>query len=112
MKPSSFERNVLQSWGENLAVAEFRNDPKKAKIAAEAFSLGLDYVHSQPIGWNRNDTQDTFRRECGSYILANLKAKPSGFFALPLFGWLFSQLISSLVSWAVKKLIEVYFPDR
>ena len=102
-----------KAYAVTLATQEATNhfgDNKKGKMAGEAVGIGMDYLHSMPIGWNINDSQLDFERKLRRHIEANYKPKPSGF--LPAIGltWLFWTLVSSIISWAVRRIMDWKFP--
>lgn len=109
--PKSTNRADIQAWGANQASLEFGNT-KKAKLACEALDVGINFVKRMPIGWNVGYGEKEFAEKCSQYITANYKPKPVGF--LPAIGltWMFWQLISSLIAWAVSKLLDVYYPKN
>lgn len=109
--PKSMSRADIQAWGAEQASAEF-GDTSKAKLACGALEVGLDFANRVPIGWNVEYGEKEFAQRCHKYISANYKPKPSGF--LPAIGltWLFWQMISALINWAVHKLIDVYYPKN
>lgn len=111
MKPKSLSREHLQAWGAEQAISEF-GDTKKAKLAAEAFDVGINFAKRMPVGWNIDYGEKEFASRCETYVTANYKPKPYGFFMIPGFGWLFWQLISALITWAVSRLVNVYFPKN
>jgi len=107
-RPVSMEKPAVVAWANQVASTEFK-DSRKASIAAEAVGHGLDYVRTMPIGWNLSDSRDTFESNCREHISKSYQPKPFGIFLIPGFGWLFAHFVSSLISWAVKKIVELYF---
>lgn len=107
-KPISMNKVDIQSWAKSQALAEFGH-PKKAEIATNAVGLGIDCIKTMPIGWNKNNTHKDFEKRLYNHISARLNPKPYGFFILPGMGWFFLQMIGGLISWAVQKLMNLYF---
>ena len=102
---------VQKAWCYNEALSAFGGDEEKAGIATDAYMLGVQYLHTMPIGWNINNTPQDFEDRCYNHIKSNLNAKPSGFFMVPIIGtWFFWAALSGLISWAVQRLMNVYFP--
>ena len=108
-KPASASFADVQSWGASEALAAFGDTPKAAH-ATSALAVGLDFVKRMPVGWNVTDGPEDFAKRCHEYISSNYKPKPVGVF--PVIGvWLFWQMISAVITWAVKRLIDAYYPE-
>lgn len=88
------------------------NDSKKGQMAGEAVGIGMDYLHSMPIGWNIDNTQEDFEKKLYEHIKANYKPKPSGFLPFIGFTWLFWTLVSSIISWAVRRIMDWQYPKK
>ncbi len=101
-----------KAWCYSQALCDFDGNEDKAKIATDAFELGVNYIHSMPIGCNIDNVND-FEDRCYKHIESNIKAKPSGFFLVPIIGgWFFWAVMSGLISWAVQRLMDIYFPKK
>lgn len=111
-QPKSMARGDIQAWGAEAASAEFGAGTKKAKLACGALECGLDFAHKMPIGWNVEYGEKEFAARCHKYITENYKPKPVGFLPAIGLGWLFWQLVSAVIVWAVKKMLDVYFPKN
>ena len=111
-QPKSMARGDIQAWGAELADSEFGQGTKKSKLACGALECGLDFAHKMPVGWNAEYGEKEFTERCKKYITANYKPKPVGFLPAIGLGWLFWQLVSVAISWALNKLIEVYLPKN
>lgn len=101
----------MQQWGYIQAVKEFGDTPK-AVVASDIFNIGVDYLHRLPVGFNINDN---FTEKLHKHIEARVKEnppKPSGF--LPAIGitWFFWVMIESLISWAVRRLMDAYVLNK
>lgn len=109
-RPASLAKADIQAWGAEEARLAFGDDPKKQAMACEALDVGLECVSKMPIGWNISDGPEQFGERCHAYLTENYKPKPVGF--LPAIGltWFFWQIVGALISWAVHRLIEVYYP--
>lgn len=110
--PKSFSKSDMQAWGASEAQSDFANDKKKCKHATEALNVGIDFIHKMPIGWNINSNEETFRIRAEKYINANYNPKPSGFLPAIGIGWLFWQMVSAVIMWAVQKLLNAYYPKN
>jgi hypothetical protein len=107
---SSSAKGAIQAWGKSLAMKEYDGDPKKVAIAEDAFGLGTDYIRSMPKGWNINNTHEEFHARCCEHIKANINTKPYGFIvAVPVVGFFIMQIIGGIISWAVGKLLEMWY---
>lgn len=102
----SSPKAVQRAWCKNEAVSAF-GEGAKADTATDAFMLGVDYIHSMPIGCNIGDN---FENKVTNHIKCNLQ--PSGFLAVPIVGWLFWSILSGLISWAVERIMSIYFPQK
>jgi len=102
---------MMQQWGYAQAVKEFGDTPK-ARVASDVFNIGVNYLHRMPVGFNMNDN---FTEKLHNHITAECKKnppKPYGF--LPAIGitWLFWILLESLISWAVRRLMDAYVLNK
>lgn len=109
-KPASLAYGDIQVWGVNEAIAAFGDTPK-ATHAVGALNVGLDFVKRMPVGWNVTDGPEDFAERCETYISANYRPKPVGVF--PIIGvWLFWAMISAVIQWAIKRLLDAYYPEN
>src|SRR5689334_4622675 len=92
-----------QAWCASEATKAYGTGDR-GKMATQALQLGVNYLTCPPIGWNVNSTQAQLKQQLTKHISKNIQ--PSGFLALPIFGWLLWQVLGGIISWAVGLLLE------
>lgn len=113
---TSTPKTAIQTWAKCEAQAYYQDD-HKAELASTAVGHGIDCMRMIPVGWNVNNTSEDFSSRLHSRIKAKMKAdasvKPVGFiFALPGLGWLFWTMVSGIISWAVERILDIYYPTK
>ena len=112
---TTLELKTNRAYYINIAQAEaykeFR-DYDKARIAADAVACGIDFLASQPIGWLPDYDEKVLEKKLRKHLKSNFNPKPVGFFAVPIIGWFFWTVVSGIISWAIRRILDWKFPKE
>jgi hypothetical protein len=101
------------------------SDPAQQSVATSAYNIGLEWVGSQPVSWNKVEDNSKADKRAARLLRKRQKnmlwnhiydkmvteeeAAKLNDVQVVGFGFIALAIISGIISWVVKRLLDAYF---
>jgi len=101
--------SMVRNWAYGMAQKEYDED-KKCNIAADYAMEAHKYLQNLPIGCNYGDDPNLVSKRVYAHVRANVKPQNYGFIvAVPILSWFVWQILGGIISWAVKRILDLHY---